>query len=359
MRIKMGRNRMVAVLGLATVAGVAFFWGRSTSVSQAKSPPQTPMPVTAPTGQANAAPASDYSKRVVAYIYGTIPITREELGEYLIARMGVERLQNLVNLRIIEHTCKEKGIEVSAAEVEAEFKDYLQKLSVGMTVKQFEEKMLRPRNKSLYEWKEDVVKPEIMMRKLCRDRVHVTDQDLQQAFDAYYGEKVKCRIILWPREERKNAERLYTKIRDSEDEFQHYARIQASPGLAANGGAITPIAHHTAGNDQLEKAAFSLKPGEVSQLIEAPEGCVVIKCDGKVAADTSKKLEQEREHLAKEVTDAKIRMEIPKLFSELREKANTNIIMTHPLTEDELRAHVDQELRSTEPSKIQPVSHRN
>src|SRR5438105_14620031 len=37
------------------------------------------------------------SRQVVAYIYGSIPITREDLGEYLIARQGAERLELMVN----------------------------------------------------------------------------------------------------------------------------------------------------------------------------------------------------------------------------------------------------------------------
>src|SRR5437762_7939495 len=44
--------------------------------------------------------ASDYNRRVVARIYGSEEITREDLGEYLIARMGAEKLELLVNKRI-------------------------------------------------------------------------------------------------------------------------------------------------------------------------------------------------------------------------------------------------------------------
>src|SRR5262249_54083795 len=39
--------------------------------------------------------------QVVAYINGTIGVTREELGEYLIERYGAEKLEFLVNRRII------------------------------------------------------------------------------------------------------------------------------------------------------------------------------------------------------------------------------------------------------------------
>ena len=43
---------------------------------------------------------------MVAYIYGSIPITREDLGEYLIARKGLDTVELLVNKRIIEHACE-------------------------------------------------------------------------------------------------------------------------------------------------------------------------------------------------------------------------------------------------------------
>src|SRR5262249_2812879 len=41
-----------------------------------------------PGGVVPAAATSDYSQRVVAYIYDNIPVTREDLGEFLIARYG-------------------------------------------------------------------------------------------------------------------------------------------------------------------------------------------------------------------------------------------------------------------------------
>ena len=60
-------------------------------------------PAPLPSGVAN----DPGQSRIVAYIYETIPITREELGEYLIARFGTERLDLLVNKRIIEIECRD------------------------------------------------------------------------------------------------------------------------------------------------------------------------------------------------------------------------------------------------------------
>ena len=79
------------------LAGSAYWWGRNGSVPQAKAdPPTFPQTDSTPLPAAPAQPPSDYSRRVVAYIHNTIPITREDLGEYLIARMGHDRLESLL-----------------------------------------------------------------------------------------------------------------------------------------------------------------------------------------------------------------------------------------------------------------------
>ena len=63
-----------------------------------------------------------------------------------------------------------------------------------------EKELISTYRKNLYEWKEDVVRPKLLLGKLCHDRVRVKDVDVRHAFEAHYGEKVQCRIILWPRD---------------------------------------------------------------------------------------------------------------------------------------------------------------
>jgi hypothetical protein len=345
MRVHTSRWRLTLAMGVLGLAAVVVFWGRSDSLSRAKAEPPAP--------HAKVAPPSDYSQRVVAYIYNnTVPISREELGEYLIARMEPERLANLVNRRIIEHACKQRGIEVTNAEVEAEFQEMLKKMSAGgslITVKDFVNKILKPRHKSLYEWKEDNIRPELLMSKLCRGRVKVTEEDLKLAYDAYYGEKVECRLILWPPGEKHIAMNTYARIRDSEEEFDRASRMQATPSLAASGGKITPIGRNTTGNEALEKAAFSLQKGELSQVIDTPDGVVVVKCLGRIPPDSSKTLEQVHDALYTEVFEKKLRLEIPRAFHELRAQANPKFILKDGSNDEELRQDVLESLQSTSP----------
>ena len=272
---------------------------------------------------------SDYAQRPVAFLHGNEAVTREQLGEYLIARLGAEKLPLLINKIIIEEACREKGIEVTPAEIEASLADDLKGMG-GITQADFVNRILKQYKKTLFEWKEDVIRPKLLLSKLVHDRIKVTDEDVQAAYNAYYGEKVSCRIIFWPKGEEQIARNQYASIRDNEDEFVRKATMQANSQLAANGGRLPPIGHRTIGNDAVEKAAFRLQPGQMSPVVDTPDGCVVIRCDKRIPPDTSVSLESKRAALYKDVFERKVQLEIPKAFAELRERANVNTLLTDP-----------------------------
>jgi parvulin-like peptidyl-prolyl isomerase len=288
------------------------------------------------------------SRHVVAYIYGSIPITREELGEYLIARQGAERLELMVNHRIIELACQKKGITVTDAEVDAALAEDLKRMNIP-TVKDFVNQILKKNKATLYEYREDVLRPKLALAKMIRSQVQVNEEDLRKAFDAYHGEKVDCQIIMWPPEEKRRVlTEVYAKIRDSADEFDRVARSQASAALAPIQGHIPPFARYTTGNEELENEAFKLHPGEISKVIETPQGLIVVKCIKHIEADKTAVLdEKERAKLEKEIIDKKVQLEFPMVFKRLRDEANPQLFLgKHAQTEEELTKAAKEALTS-------------
>lgn len=311
--------RFVLVAGVLGATGAACIWGRGIlpgAFAQLGTPPAAAAQDT----------AAEWANRSVAVINHTREITMKDLGEYLIKREGAEKLELLVNKLIIEDACKKKGIEVTAGEVDKTLKEDLAGMQ-NITEKDFVNKVLRRYHKNLYEWKEDVIRPRLLMGKLCASRVKVTDEDLRAAYEAYYGEKVECRLIMFPREEKAKVLEMYATLRDNPQEFEKQATHQASSQLAATGGLIKPFGRHTTGNEELEREAFSMNPGDMSRVIETPEGLVIVKLVKKIPADTSKKFDDVRATLAKEVTEKKIKAEIPVCFKELRDKAEPILLM--------------------------------
>jgi len=167
------------------------------------------------------------------------------------------------------------------------------------------------------------------MTKLCRDRVTVTEKDLRNAFEAQFGEKVECQVILWPTGKKEQAARDYEAIRADVNRFEWAAGIQADASLASTKGRMKPFGRHSSEGAALEKAAFSLREGEISPLIDTPEGTALIKCLKRIPAETTTEFEDVRADLRPEVLDRLVQRDIPKAFQELKEQARPRMLW-HP-----------------------------
>ncbi len=282
---------------------------------------------------------------VVATYNGNATVTREDLGEFLIARHGAEKLELLVNRRILDKVCRERGVSVTPAEIEEGLKADLAIYKVSR--KEFADDVLAKQKISLFEWKEDAVRTRLLLTKLCRDRVKATEADVKQAFEAYHGERLECRFILWPPDQAKFALQQYAKLRDSEEEFARAAKAQPTPTLAATGGRVEPFGKHTLGDDALEREAFKLQPGEVSTLIGTPQGNVVIKCDRRLPPDSKASLEQERPRLVEEILKKKMNLEMQVVFKQFRDQAKPRLVLKDPNKPVDIAAETKEILADT------------
>jgi len=267
-----------------------------------------------------------YAKRVVAQIYGSTPVTREDLGEYLIERFGAERIEFLVNRRIVEKECAAHGIVVTSKQVEDQLDRDIQDLGQLLTREEFTNNILKRFKKTLYEWKEDVIRPKLALAALCRALVKVDESDLRTAYEIKFGPRVEVRLICFQKDDR-NIAKVWEEARKSEERFSHYARNQFIHHLALNGGKVPAIHKHFPDAD-LERTAFGLKEGEVSERLKLKDGTwIVMKCDKIIPADASRSYESVRLPLEKELFNQKLAQKIPEMFNELRRKADPQIYL--------------------------------
>lgn len=320
---KLSRKRFAILLGVVVLVGGAIVWGQSFG-----SPDDQPPPASVPSAgdqPLEVRSSSDYSKRVVAYL-GTEAITRQELGDYLVARKGKSMLPLLINRRIMERACRERGIEVTAMDVENSFREGLDGI-VGVPKQQFVKQMLEKYGKTLYEWKEDIIRPKLMLQRLCRNRIRITDEAIHKAFESRYGEKVDCRIIIWPKEKKKEAQQLYGAIRKKEEAFHEAAKNQSKSEYASCAGNIKPISRYSLEDPKVEEIAMKLRPGEVSELIDTEMGIVVLKCDRRIPADSTASLEAKRKELIQELIQKQLRAAMPKMLDSLEKDAKSRTIV--------------------------------
>jgi foldase protein PrsA len=255
---------------------------------------------------------------VVAVVNG-VPITRTELAEDLIRRKGRQHLELMINRRIIEHACEKAGVTVSEREVEDELRVLINS-NRCTTAAEFERRVVRPTMlMTLLEYKEDVIRLGLLTRKLAGSRIQITEQDLRLAFDALYGEKVLCRMIV--ENNPRNAQELHARIGGDRLRFLQAARQQSDPRLAAAAGQIEPIARSMT-FDIIERRAFELRDGEISEVLQAPEGgYVILLRERALPARTDVTFESELETLRRYVPELKAKQEVPKLVKELRQQA--------------------------------------
>lgn len=318
---------------LAGIAGGAFFCGWQTALAQTRGPAKD---IEQPFSfSRTSSTGSDNAKRIVAQIHESIPLSREEFGEYLINRVGNDRIEAFVNRRILEVECQRRGIYVTDAEVQAQLNDELKSLGAGVTEKEFTNQILKRFNKSLFEWKEDVIRPRIALTKMVQGQAVVAPDELQKAFEARFGEKVKVRMIVLEKNNTRWSQ-IYEAVKNSEEKFIIEAKSQFIPGLASLGGEVPPIHKHF-GDQRIEREAFMLKTGEVSSVFEMPDGTrVILKCDGRIPADNTARFDEHRMKIHEELRAQKINQMIPEHFKQLKEIARVQVYFNGQLSQDQL-----------------------
>ncbi|HEY2911020.1 MAG TPA: hypothetical protein VGI99_12280, partial [Gemmataceae bacterium] len=124
--------------------------------------PFAAQPAVAAPPAAQAPPAANpanANRRVVAFIHGNVPIYRDELGEYLISRGGMDKIELLVNRRIIHEAMKQRNLTVSTNEIEGGLEYDLRGAKVELDA--FIQYIRERYGKSLFEWKQDVILPRL------------------------------------------------------------------------------------------------------------------------------------------------------------------------------------------------------
>lgn len=338
------------MLAVLVAVGAGSFYGgkRQSGASSLR-------PIDPATGQ----PVGDYQDRVVAYLYGNKPVSRAELGEYLIERFGAERLEYLVNRKIVVMEADKYNIRVSDSEVEARFQRDLHSFNPPLTERDFVNSVLQRFKKTLYEWKEDVIRPKLMMEKLVEAKVQIKDADLQEGYEARYGPKVECRMIVCDKTDMSIVQKVWEACRKGASAFIEHANKQVIPNLAQTGGKVPPIHKHF-GDVNLEKAAFALNEGEVSPLIELKDGTLVILlCEKKLPANLAVKFDDVRIKLAEEMKELRIAQRIPEEFQKMREEAKPWMVLNSAGQQQLVPTQFERPVQGSTVSHVKPEDPKN
>ncbi len=165
------------------------------------------------------------------------------------------------------------------------------------------------------------IKKELIINKLIdklTENVTVSDEEVKSYYDAHQNEfmNVKASHILL--ETKEEAEKILEKVKAGEN-FNELAKANSiDPSAKENSGDLGYFGHQDM-VEPFEKAAFALKPGEISDIVETDYGFHIIKVeDSKLDG-----FEVVKEQLKGSMLDDKKHSEYNKLLEEM--KKNTEI----------------------------------
>jgi len=255
-------------------------------------------------------------------------ITYDAVAQESVSRVGIEVLDNLINRLLIQQECKKQGIAVSEQEVKEEVQRIAEKFK--MPVVTWYQMLQAERGLTPLQYDRDIIWPMLALKKLAGTDVQVTQEDLRRAFIRDYGQMVKARMIMLDNFRR--AQEVYAKAQRDPESFGELARqYSIEPNSRSVDGQIPHIRHYS-GNETLENAAFKLKEGQVSGILEVEHGhYVILKCEGFTEPIVTD-IEQIKNDLYEQVKEEKVQEAVAKVFQKIRAEARVDNYLTRSST---------------------------
>jgi len=267
----------------------------------------------------------------VAAIINGQNVTMAVLEQECVKRFGIKLLEGEINRKLVEDALAKSGQTVTQPEVDQEIQNtalFYGYINADGTpdVQRWIADVLSDKGKTVEMYIRDAVWPTVALKKLCADQIQVTEEDVQRQFEANFGQRAEVLAIVFSNQ--RTAQEVWEMARNKNTEqfFGELAnQYSVEPSSRANFGKVPPLRKH-GGQTNLEKAAFSLKPGEMSGIIEVGGQYVVLRCQG-FTQPVVQDINAVREDLVKDVHEKKLSKEMDTTMAKLFADAQiTNIL---------------------------------
>src|SRR4030042_351634 len=302
--------------------------------------------------QAQAAENSDESGKV-AVVNGTV-ISQEEfernmipVQEYIgasgnslsaadLARVKKMVLEEIIRNELLYQECLKNNVEIDDDEIN---KKYESEKSQFSSDAEFQQRLKELNNSE--EMYKSQIKRVLAIQRLINQKFKPTvpDQDIRKYYDDNPDQfkqksQVRASHILISVDSsatkaqkdaaRKEIEALLSRIKGGED-FAAIAKEKSQCPSSANGG---DLGFFSKGDmvEPFEEAVFSIKPGEISNIVETQFGYHIIKLTDKKDEKTIG-FEEAKEEISRSLKREKIAESYNKFYADLRDKANVDIFL--------------------------------
>ena len=246
-------------------------------------------------------------------------ITRAELGRECIRRYGEDVLEGMVSRQLLQEACRQRGVQITDQDVSQEIDRIASRF--GLPRDRWLSLLEEERGFSEEQYRREVVWPMLALRVLAADKIQVSQEEIKQGFEAEFGPKVRARLIAV--DSRQKADQLRAQAATNPESFGELSKNHShDPGVAAAYGVIPPIRRHV-GDPQIEAAAFALKAGDISPVIQVANMYYILKCEEQLPQQyiSSQHLAEHQKRLADRIRENKMRVAAAGFFEEMQKTA--------------------------------------
>jgi len=272
-------------------------------------------------------PARGRNMPGVAAVIDSRQITMRDLAEQCIDRYGEQVLEGTINRKLLEQACKKRNITVSKEEIDREVvraaaEMVPPKQDGSPDVETWLKTVTERQNVTVDVYRNDAVWPSVALKKLAGEDVKVTEEDLKKGYESNYGPRVRCRAIVMANARR--AQQIWEKARQKPtvENFGTLAeQFSIEPQSQQLRGEVPPISRH-GGQPLLEEQAFSLKPGDLSSIVQVGDKFVFLFCEGYTEpVNVSISFQEVRDEIYKDLHEKKLRLAMAECFEQLQDAA--------------------------------------
>ncbi|BBH22661.1 hypothetical protein Back11_40060 [Paenibacillus baekrokdamisoli] len=261
-------------------------------------------------------PLGDGGNEAIGSVNG-VSITKNQLYDTMAAVGGKQMLDNLIQEELVKQEAKKKGIVITDQDVEAE----IAKIKKRFPSESDFQTALQQAGMTLEDLKKQTPM-QLRIRKLVEPRVKVTDEDVKQYFEANRAmfdqpEQVKASHILVAT--KAEADEIMKQLKGGAD-FAKLAKDKSIDTGSKNAGGDLGFFGRGEMVAEFEKAAFSLKVGELGGPIKSQFGYHIIKVSDHKAAKAAT-LEEKKAEIREQLISQKVAELSPAWLEELKSKA--------------------------------------
>lgn len=258
------------------------------------------------------------------------PISQDWVEKEAFQQHGESVLENIINRVLIDQECRRRNIEVKNAEILQEVTNISRKFNLPTDT--WYQMLATERGITKEQYHRDIIWPMLALKKLAGENLTITEPELQEMFIRDYGPRVEARVIYFDGNVRQAAQ-IAEQAQANPENFEALARQWSSdPNTRALGGSIPPIRKY-GGAPRIEDAAFRLKPGDVSSLIEiGANKFVILKCEGFTEPIVTN-IDEVKEALQQQLTEEKTQASVAQVFEDIKSRAKIQNFLARTSTE--------------------------